>query len=175
MPLNPAAFSVTQSLAEPSQITISDTSSGSDSSLTSRRIYILLATGNWLQEDGSESASEAYIVWPYGDTSITLDILGGSTACSITVNWYDNSTLVYTADDAFCFNLQDYLAALQILQGNTSSPDQVQDTAYYNNLMQFIVNLFNEENAIEFAGDIYSSQGAMNRNQLFIQNESYYF
>ncbi len=175
MPLNPAAFSVTQSLAEPSQITLTDTSSGSDATLTTRRIYILLANGNWLQDDGSESSTEAYIIWPYGDTSITLDVLGGSTACSITVNWYDNSTFKYTADDAFCFNLQDYLAALQILQGNTSSPDQLQDTPYYNNLMQFIVNLFNEENAIEFDGDIFSSQGAMNRNQLMINNEALYF
>jgi hypothetical protein len=170
-----ASFSASQSLAEPSQITLTDDTTGSDASITSRRIYILLANGNWLDENGDEQESETYITWPYADSTTTLDILPGSTAASITVGWYAVTTRVYVDDDAFCFNLHDYLAALQILQGNTSSPDQIQDTAYYNNLMQFIVNLFNEENAIEFGGDLFSSQGAMNRNQQFIDKEAYYF
>lgn len=174
MPLSTASFSVTESLAIPNQITLTDTSVGDDAGLTSRRIYLTLANGNWLTEDG-ESETEAYTEWPIADSSITLDILEQSTAANITVGWYTGSTRTYVAQDEFCFNLFDYIAGLQILQGNTSSPDQVQDNGYYMNMIQFIVNLFNEEMAIEYGGDVYSSQSAMNRNALMINNMSFYF
>lgn len=174
MPITNASFSVTESLAYPQQITLTDTSTGSDAGLTSRRITILLANGNWLTEDG-ESETEAYTTWPIGDTSITLDILEQSTAADITVGWYTNSTRTYVAQDEFCFNLFDYITGLQLLQGNTSAPDQVTDTTFYMNMIQYIVNIFNEENAIEYGADIYSSQGAMNRNNLFITNQAFYF
>lgn len=173
MPLT-AAFTATQSLADNNKITFTDTSTGSDGTITARRIYVELANGNWLTEAG-ESTTVAYTTWDYADSSKVLDILTGSTACKVTVEWYAGATLIYTIIDEYCFNLYDYLAALQILQGNTSSPEQVVDTQYYNNLIQFVVNLFNEENAITYGGDIYSSQGAMNRNKLFIDNQAYYF
>jgi len=167
-------FSATESLADNNEITLTDTSTGTDGTITTRRVYIELSNGNWLTEDG-ESTTVAYETWAYADSSIVLDVLTQSTACTITVEWYAGATLTYTKTEEFCFNLYDYLAALQILQGNTSSPDQVTDTQYYNNLVQFLVNIFNEENAITYGGDIYSSQGAMNRNQLLIDNEAYYF
>lgn len=173
MPLTPN-FTATQSLADNSDITLEDTSTGVDATITTRRIYVELANGNWLTEDG-ESTTSAFESWAYADDTITLTLLTNSTACKITVQWYAGATLTYTKTEEFCFNLQDYLAGLQILQGDTSYPSQVQDTNYYNNLIQFIVNIFNEENAIEYGADIYSSQGAMNRNQLMIDNESYYF
>lgn len=173
MPLTPN-FSASESLANPNEITLNDTSTGSDGTITTRRVYIRLANGNWLTEAG-ESTTVAYESWSYSDSSIVLDVLMQSTACSIEVDWYAGSTLTYTKTIEFCFNIYDYLAALEILQGNTSSPDQVQGTNYYNNLMQFVVNIFNQENAITYGGDIYSSQGAMNRNRLIIDNENYYF
>jgi hypothetical protein len=174
MPLT-VSFSATESLANPEEITLNDDSTGSDVTITTRKVQIQLANGNWLDENGDEQTTQTFITWPYSDLSIVLSVLGGSTAANITVGWYAGLSLVYVSNNTFCFNIFDYLAALQILQGNTSSPDQLQDTPYYNNLMQFIVNLFNEENAIEFDGDIYSSQGAMNRNQLMITNEAFYF
>ena len=170
-----AAFSATESLANPDEITFNDDSTGSDLTITSRRIYFQLANGNWVDEDGNESTTETYITWPYADASITLSLITQSTAADITVKWMAGSTVVYTVQDEYCFNLYDYLEGLQLLQGNTSAPDQVQDTNYYSNLQQFIVNIWNEENDITYGGDIFSSQGAMNRNNLMIQNDDFYF
>ncbi len=175
MPLNPASFSATQSLADNSLITFTDDSSGSDVTLTVRTIEIQLANGNWVDSDGNESETQVFITWPYSDTSITLSLFPNSTAPSITVRWYAGSVLTYIDDDDFCFNLQDYLFGLQVLQGNTSAPDQVQDTPFYSSMMQYIVNLFNEESAINPGVDIFSSQGAMSRNLWFIQNENMFF
>lgn len=173
MPLSPS-FSVSESLANPNELTFVDTSTGSDGTIVNRRIYFKLANGNWLTENG-QSTTGVYTNWPYSDNSIILSLLQQSTAADITVEWWDNSTAVYSVSNTFCFNIYDYLFGLQLLQGNTSSPNQVQDSAYYSNLMQFIVNIFNEESAIDPGEDIFSSQGAMTRNLLFINNETFSF
>lgn len=175
MPLTLASFSVTESLANNDVITLTDTSTGSDNSITVRTIEIKLANGNWLDENGDQSTTQVFITWIYADTSIILDVLRNSTACTITVRWFAGSTEVYISDDDFCFNLYDYLFGLQVLQGNTSGPDQITDTSYYSDMIQFIVNLFNEEIAINPGVDIYSSQGAMNRNLWMIQHENLFF
>lgn len=170
-----AAFTATESLADPNLITFEDTSTGTDLTITVRRIYVQLANGNWVDEDGNESTTETYIEWDYADDTIQLSLITKSTAADIEVKWMAGSTEVYSESEEYGFNLYDYLAGLQLLQGNTSAPEQVQDTNYYSNMQQFIVNLWNEEAAIEIGNDIYSSQGAMNRNQLMIQNDDFYF
>jgi hypothetical protein len=173
MPLNPN-FSATESLADPNEITLTDTSTGSDGTITTRRVYIQLANGNWLTEAG-ESTTVAYESWAYADTSIVLDVLTKSTACTITVEWYAGAVLTYSVTEEFVFNIYDYLFALETLQGVTSEPDLIQDTGFYSNFIKLIVDIFNSENAITYGGDIYSSQEALNRNNLMIENEAYYF
>lgn len=167
-------FTATESLANNNEITFTDTSVGSDNTLTDRKIFITLANGNWLTEEG-ESTTEVSTDWPIANLTITLNLLTGSTACEIEVVWYAASTPTYNILTPFCFNLYDYLFGLQKLQGNTSSPNQIQDTNFYSNLIQFIVNIFNEENPITYGGDIFSSQGAMNQNQNLINNDNFYF
>ncbi len=171
MPLS-ASFTATQSLADPNLITFLDTSTGTDGTITNRKIYARAANGNWLP---GESTSQVSTDWTYTDISTIVPLITQTTSPSIRVDWLAGSTVVYTVTNTFCFNLYDYLFGLQILQGNTSSPDQVQDSAYFYSLIQFIVNIFNEESAIGVGGDIYSSQGAASRNQVFINNENYFF
>ena len=47
MPLT-ADFSVSQPLGEPSIVTVTDTSTGSDGTITARRVYIKDAFGNFI-------------------------------------------------------------------------------------------------------------------------------
>jgi len=171
MPLSPS-FTATQSLSDPNLITFVDTSTGSDGTITSRRISARGANGNWLP---GESTTVVYTDWSYADNSTVVSLITQTTTPRITVEWLAGSTVVYTSTDEFCFNIYDYLFGLQVLQGNTSSPDQVQDSAYLYSLIQLIVNIFNEESAIGIGGDIFSAQGAATRNLNFINNESYYF
>lgn len=168
------AFTATESLANPNLITFVDTSTGEDLTLTNRRIYVRIANGNWLTASG-ESTTIAYTDWMFTDNSTVVPLLTQTTSPSIRVDWLAGDTVLYSTTEEFCFNLYDYLFGLQVLQGNTSSPDQVQDSAYWNSLIQFVVNIFNEESAIEFGGDIFSSQGAATRNLVFINNENYLF
>lgn len=174
MPLS-VSISATQSIAYPNLITLTDSSTGSDGTITIRRVYIRTSTGTYLTDGQVESSSPSYTEWPYADATIQLDVLTEASSVEITVQWLAGSTVVYTYTDTFCFDLQDYVFALGILSNQTGSPGVLQDTNYYNNFMQFIVNLFCAETAITKADDIYSSQGSLNRNQLMMNNENFYF
>lgn len=172
MALSDPNFTATQSLAYNNLITLSDTSIGIDLTLTNRRVYILTATGSYLVPSGTTTN---YFDWSYANSQIQVDVLTQSTAPQITVEWYAGSTLMYTKTITFDFDLGDYVFMLGILASQTSSPGVLQDSNYYNSSIQFIVNLFNSENAIEYGDDIWSAQGALNANQKLIENESFYF
>lgn len=165
MPLTPS-ISVTQSIAYPNLVTFTDNSSGSDGTITNRKITVTKADGTVIA-DGVD--------WSYAIPSTQLDLLTESTSPTITVTWLAGSTVVYTYTNTYCFNLYDYVFALGKLADQTGSPGVLQDTRYYDSFLQFITNLWNAESAISVGGDIYSSQGALNRNQNMINNESMYF
>jgi hypothetical protein len=169
------SISASQSIAYNNLITLTDTSTGTDGTITNRRVYFRTASNQYLYEPQASSASPTYIDWSYADASQQFDILTESSALEITVQWLAGSTVVYTLTDTFCFDLQDYVFALGILAAQTSSPGVLQDVPYYQSFLQLVVNIFNAESAITYGDDIYSAQGALNRNQVFINNESYYF
>ncbi len=175
MPLTNPLVSATQSIAYNNLITLQDDSSGSDVTLTTRRVYIRTATNQYLTNGQGVSSTPAYTEWAYGDATILLDILMEATSPEITVQWFAGSTQMYEFTDTFCFDLEQYVFALGLLADQTSSPGVIQDTSYYGNFGQFIVNLFCAEAAIDPGEDIYSSQNALNKNTLFIQKEAFYF
>lgn len=173
MPLVPN-FSSSESLAYPNLITFTDTSTGTNLSLTTRRIYCRLANGNYLTTAG-ESATSAYESWSYSDASIELDLLTQSTTASVTVEWYAGATLTYSKTILMEWDLYDYLFAFGLIQNQTSSPGIIQDQSYYSNFFAFITNIWNSEAAVTYGDDLYSSQGALNINQNMITNASKYF
>lgn len=174
MPLS-ADFSSSESLSTLSNVRFLDISTGSDSGLTERRIYVRLPNGNWLVEGGVESTTEAYTTWPIADSSITINLLTQSTSASVRVDWLTGATVTYTKTHAQEWNLYDYVFGFGLLQNQTASPRIIQDVNYYSNFFAFITNIWNSENAIFAADDIYSSQGALNVNQNMINNAQLYF
>ena len=173
MPLVPN-FTTAESLATLANVTFTDTSTGSDGGLTSRRIYIRLANGNWLTTAG-ESTTEAYETWAIGDASITLALLSESTTGNVTVKWMTGSVATYTKTILQIWDLYDYLFAFELIQSQTATPGIIQDTNYYSNFFQFITNIWNAESAVVYGDDLYSSQGALNVNQNMINNQTLFF
>src|SRR5574343_276000 len=92
MPLT-ADFSVSQPLGEPSIVTVTDTSTGSDGTITARRVYIKDAFGNFIVPEG---VSTEYNAWSIGDTSVDIDCLTKDIAALITVEWLADSGVVYS-------------------------------------------------------------------------------
>jgi len=169
-----ANFSSTESLSTPSQVTFTDTSTGSDGTLTVRHLYIQLANGSYLTESG-ESTTPTYTVWDYSDASITLDILSQSTTANCTVIWLSGSTPVTNKTILMIWDLYDYIFMFGLIQTQTSSPTIISDTNYYSNYLQMIVNVFSAETACTLMSDIYSSQASLNKNQYLINNQNLFF
>ena len=167
-------FTVTESIGIPEQITLTDTSISPDPGLTSRRVTIRLANGNWMDENGNQFSIITYITWSISDASLTIEPLSQSTACTITVNWMTGAVATGTAEEDVAFVEFDYQFAYGLIGDQTSNPGIIQDANYYASFSNFIVNLFCAETAILY-DDIYSSQSSMNRNQLMITNENDFF
>lgn len=165
-------FSATESLAFPSRITLTDTSTGTDGSITSRLVYIQLTNGKYLTQTGTTTD---YEVWPAANSSITLDLLPRSVAVNITVKWISGTTIVYTKTILFGFDLFDTVFAYQLLQAQTGNPSIIDNPNYYASFMQFLVNLYNAQNSIITGDDIFSAQQAYDRNYYLIQNQTKFF
>lgn len=174
MPLTTPNFTSTESLASPNLVTFTDTSVGTDLTLTTRRIYIKLANGNWLTTAG-ESTTSAYETWNYSDASIQLNLLSQSTTGRVTVEWYAGATLTYTKIILMEWDLYDYLFGFELIQSQTATPGIIQDQNYYSNFFKFITNIWCSESAVTYGDDLYSSQSALNKNQELITNDDLYF
>jgi len=166
-------FTATQSAANPNEITLTDTSTGSDGTITTRRVYIATADGTYLVESGT---STDYEVWALPlATNITLDVLTEATSPNITVQWLAGNTVVYSKTTLFDFNLQIYLALIGLTQTQLSNPNIVQDTTYYGNKIQLMVNAKDSETAVTYNDDIYLAQSALDRANYMVENSDYYF
>ncbi len=168
-------FSSVESLASPNLVTFTDTSSGSDGAISSRTITITLANGNYLTTAG-QSSTPASEVWPYADSTITLDLLTGSTVGNVVVKWLNvGGAVLYSKTILTEWNLYDYLFAFELVQSQTATPNIILDTNYYASFFKFITNIFSGEAALTVGNDIYSCDAAIQKNAFIIANENIYF
>lgn len=88
-------FSTAQVAGAPSEIVFTDTSTGSDGTITKRRIYMQKSDGTFLVQTGTTTEYEEFNGFP-GTTSITLDVLDQDEALTITMQWLTaGNTVVY--------------------------------------------------------------------------------
>lgn len=167
-------FSVSQSLANLSYLTFEDEVTGTDATVTSRRIYMLLADGTYLTTTGT-STTPAYETWAIANDTQTFDILPRDMSATITVQWMIGSTIGYTKSINYVFTLYDYSFLYSLTSAQTSNPALLNDTSYFLNKMKMIVNLNDAENAVSTGDDIGAAQSSLDRNYEMIQNSDYYF
>lgn len=167
-------FTSSESLSSPNLVTFEDTSTGTDVTIVNRRIIVRLANGNYLTTSG-ESTTEAYENWDYAESEITLDLLERSTSANVTVEWWSNSARVYTKTILMQWDLYDYLFLFELLSSQTSAPIAVDNQGYWPNTFKMVTNLFQSESAVENMDDLYSAQGALDRNYYLITHQSMFF
>lgn len=172
MPLS-VNFSVSQSLANPNELTFTDTSTGSDATITTRRIYILDAYGNYLVESGTTTQYEEW-AYPISNT-ITLDVLTKATTPNITVKWMNGATVVYELTVAVAYLLHLYKLGFSLTRSVLSNPPVIQNTDYYLSKIKLIVDIDDAENAISYNSDIVNAQSAADRGTYLEENQSKYF
>lgn len=172
MPLTPD-FSIDQSLGFPSKINFYDDSTGSDGAIAARRVYLLDSDGEYDVEDGTTTD---YEVWPYADSSITLDLLGQDKAFWITVDWVNSlGTVLYTKTylRGCLLYLKTYYIGL--IKAQSSRRKLIDHANFYQNEIKLLCSIQEATNAIDLADDIGSAQAAMIRGKELIDNPSNFY
>lgn len=166
-------FTASQYSGTPSVITLSDTSTGSDVTIASRRVYLLQANGTFLVPAGTTTT---YIVWDLVDTSIDLDVLSQDSALSITVQWLTAANAVVTSKTiSFAFTAYNETFYYGLTESQVANSNLSASTNWYQTKLVLRVEIDSADQAITFASDIYSAQAALNRATYISTNQALFF
>jgi hypothetical protein len=172
MPLVPN-FTATQFSGTPSVITLTDTSTGSDVTIASRRVYLLQANGTFLVPAGTTTD---YVVWDLVDTSIDLDVLSQDSALSITVQWMSGlNTVVTSKTISFAFTAYNETFYYGLTESQVANSNLSASTNWYQSKLVLRVEIDSADQSITFASDIYSAQAALNRATYISTNQALFF
>jgi hypothetical protein len=172
MPLSPN-FTASQNSGTPNLIFLTDTSTGSDGTITKRRIYLLQSDGTYLVPAGTATD---YIEWALVDTTTSLNVLIQDTALSITVQWLTASNVVVaTKTTSFAFTAYNETFYYGLTESQVANANLTASTNWYQTKMILRVELDSAYQAISFASDIFSAQAALNRATFISTNQSYFF
>lgn len=167
-------FTGTISSGTPTTPVFADTSVGSDSAITQRRIFLLQADGTYLTGNGTIN----YDTWALANTTISLNVLSQDTALSVTVQWLNVSNAVlYSKTLPFGFAAfgNNFFYGLGDGQVPITNPSVALSTNYYQNKVQFYCYLVSAQQAIDIYGDIYKAQINYDADQWMQINQNYYF
>lgn len=172
MPLTPN-FTSSQFSGTPSIITLNDTSTGSDVTIASRRVYLLQANGTFLVPAGTTTD---YVVWDLVDTSIDLDVLSQDSALIITVQWMSGlNTVVTSKTISFAFTAYNETFYYGLTESQVANSNLSASTNWYQTKLILRVEIDSANQAITFASDIYSAQAALNRATYISTNQALFF
>jgi hypothetical protein len=172
MPLSPN-FTASQNSGTPNLIFLTDTSTGSDVTITKRRIYLLQSDGTYLVPAGTTTD---YIEWALVDVTISLNVLIQDTALSVTVQWLSAANVVVaTKTTSFAFTAYNETFYYGLTESQVANANLTASTNWYQTKMILRVELDSAYQAISFASDIFSSQAALNRATYISTNQSFFF
>ena len=172
MPLSPN-FTASQNSGTPNLIFLTDTSTGSDGTITKRRIYLLQSNGTYLVPTGTVTN---YIEWALVDVTTSLNVLIQDTALSITVEWLTAANVVVAnKTTSFAFTAYNETFYYGLTESQVANANLTASTNWYQTKMILRVELDSAYQAISFASDIFSAQAALNRATFISTNQSYFF
>ena len=160
------SIAVSQSAISPQNVTVTDDSTGSDSSIASRRLVIQDADGQTIEDT----------TWSYASSSITVDALTQDTAASITVYWLNSvGATLYVYNNTYPLSEFGKQFFYYLVQQLGLTPGTFQNSNYSGNLAMFWTFIKAGDNAVTYGNDIMAGQQCYNKEILMMQNQSYYF
>lgn len=154
---------------------ITDSSTGSDPTITTRRIYLYKADNTTLVPEGTTTP---YIEWPIAEGPITLDVLDRDYALMITVQWLAGAVVTYTYTNYYPFlaNTLTFLFGLSTSQSaQMFNPNILTSTNFFLNKAKVWTFVKDAANAISFGNDLTKAQLALDEAYDYIVNEDKYF
>lgn len=178
MAISPS-FTMSQNSGSPSVVTVTDTSTGIDTEITSRRVFLLQSDGTYLVPSGTTTN---YTVWPIVNTTTRfptvfgLNVLTQDTALSITVQWLNVSNVVIqTVTNSYAFTAYNETFYYGLTESQVANSNLTASTNWYQTKLILRVELDSATQAITFASDIFSAQSALNRATYISTNQAYFF
>jgi hypothetical protein len=151
-----AAFTATQLLGLPETIVVTDTSTGSDGAITSRRVYITDAFNNYIVPEGTTTD---YVVWAWADSSINIECLTKDMAVDITVQWLDGSNnVLYDSNALYGFTSFNEDFAYQLTGYLANNYKRTADSGFNDNASQLRLYIDSGDQAISRGGDLMKAQ-----------------
>lgn len=152
-----ASFTAQSVSGYPNKIIFTDTSSGSDGTITQRRVYAVTDIGTFLVEEG---VTTEYSEWDYADATITLALLSKDYALRLTVQWLDvNNVVVEDATiDAIGFTEFNENFDYQTTQLITSNNKLTDDNNFWYNKTKLRTLIDAGNQAITRDSDLYNAQ-----------------
>lgn len=165
-------FTVSQIPATPSNILITDTSTGSDPAITQRRIYLEDSNGNYIVPSG---VTTSYIPWVTTPTK-NLDVLSQDSALFIKVEWCDQfGYVLYNMSANYCFSQYNKQYFYYLIQVQSQTYNIIQDNRYWQNMGAYWANIVGAVKAVELGNDIFASQVCLNRATNMMNNATNFF
>lgn len=165
-----ASFSVSQSINSINILTLADTSTGSDTNIASRQIYLQTGNGTYLVPTG---VTTNFIPWLLANTSINLNVLSQDYAITILVQWLDiNGNVLYNSSNVYLFTAYSEQFMYGLTQLLALTPSIPQDNDYYANKMQLRVLIDSAVNSIAIASDSLAAQTCLNQAAYLISQKN---
>ena len=175
MALTPSFTAVSVS-GYPSQIRLTDTSSGSDGAIANRRVYIATCTGSFLVPTGTTTEYSVWNLIDRGGTTINLDVLSKDYAVLITVQWVDiNGVVLYDTSANFGFTLYNETCDYGLTTVMSSNPLLINDNNFFKNKSQLREAIDSGNQALVIAADLYNAQQAYDRGTAIRLASQYFF
>ena len=173
MPLT-VNFSTSQAYSNPGDVSFEDTSTGSDGTITSRRIYLLDANGNYVVPADND---EDYIEWDYADDTIDVeDVLEKDMGLSVLVQWLNvSNTVVYSKTSVLGFTAYNEnfdFTLSQMLSGNSPL---MNDNSFFSKKSKLRTMIDSGNQAISFASDYLTAQLCYDEATKLRVNSQYFF
>lgn len=170
------SFTVTPEATDPTSFVLTDTSTGSDTNLTDRNVYLYMADGDLLLPANSTTN---YIDWPIsgGSTLAINGLLTQDYSLNILVNWISSNPEmggVYTSTVLYTFTGNTTLFINGLIQDVAANSNLENSYNFMGNLAKMYVYLQNALNATTYMQQ-FSAQAALNQALNLIQNSSLYF
>ncbi len=165
MPLN-ASISVAPTIT-PSNVVVTDSSTGADAAIVSRIITVYDYT----------NAVIGTFQFPLAvGASISINVFTQDTAANFVTTWLDvNNVVLYTASELFVGVGYNQAFLYNLTQAQTGNPNIIRDNRYYNAKISLIVEIDSAQQAITQASDLAGAEFAITRANYIISNGNKYF
>lgn len=166
-------FSTSQTSGNPSVITITDDSTGSDGAITQRRVYITDANGNYIVPKGNYTD---YVQWALADSSIDIDCLLKDMAVTIVVQWLDVSNVVlYEKTEPVGFTLYNETFDYGLTQMLSGNPMLINDNNFFQDKSALRTYVDSGNQAVSLASDLFGAQSCYDEATKLRTKSQYYF